>query len=235
MTTGFFTSTTKQEPRVDRVIESIRLNERFTSIYFYPHSIGCNEVIEMADALKKNTLVVSVQLSGNIIGDNGATAFAEALKVNKTIKYLVLSVGKIGDTGIIAIAESLKVNTTLISIKLDANPFRENGALSIAAMLKVNTTLSEIECFSSFELCPEFRYLDRLVESLEGNTTITNINACCYGNRDAFESIQRILARNRTLYIKHRMCILYRLEIPEDLKRHICAYCDSDSYRLILL
>ena len=79
-----------------------------------------DEVIALAEALKKNTTLTTLNIVDNHrLGNFGVIALAEALKENKTLKTLNISHNMIYKEASSALAEALKINTTLTTLYLN--------------------------------------------------------------------------------------------------------------------
>ena len=76
-------------------------------------------LVQLLDALQKNSAVTSLNLYGNNIGDDGAKAIADHLQ-GSSITNLNLSLNAIGDDGATAIADHLQ-GSSITSLNLDDN------------------------------------------------------------------------------------------------------------------
>jgi Leucine-rich repeat (LRR) protein len=101
--------------------EVIRNNNNILNLRLL--GISDDDVTELADWLRDNTIIQELDLGYNKIGDAGARALAEMLEHNTIIQELDLSVNEIGDAGAIALA----YNTTLRELILYENPINDVG------------------------------------------------------------------------------------------------------------
>lgn len=131
-------------------------------------------VLNIANALKKNTTVESVDLSLNRLTVEEVKAIAEALKVNNTLKDLNLKNNNIGAEGAQAIAEALKENTTLEDLNLGRNNIDLKGVQAIAEALKENAALRKLNLKDN----PLWRFgcVQALAEALRVNNTLRKLN-----------------------------------------------------------
>lgn len=78
------------EETLNKIVEQLKNNEidildLKSDICDEEATVGDNEAIILADALKYNTSLKKLDISCNIVSTEGAEAFANALRVNRTL------------------------------------------------------------------------------------------------------------------------------------------------------
>ena len=129
--TGVIDSVQRNDPSVDT------LNLRYCEF-------GDKEMMSLAAAVAKNTVVTSIALEDNDIGAVGAKALATALLHNTTLVNLNLCGNDIGDDGLEALCGALRGNCTLTSLDLSRNGISATGIASLMGALQHNFNLTSI-------------------------------------------------------------------------------------------
>lgn len=126
----------------------------------------------LATALEKNTALTSLGLSNCYIGNRGADALAVALERSNVLKFLELSNNYISAEGARALAAALEKNTALTSLSLSSNPIGDQGARAIAVALEKNNVLTSLYLLNTDI---EQEGARALAAALEKNTALTSL------------------------------------------------------------
>ena len=131
-------------------------------------SLGTENCLRIARALRGNTRVKSLMLGTNAIGDTGAVAVAQLACVNSHLEVLYLGCNNIGPEGARLLGATLeREGQRLTGLWLKRNPLGPEGAASIAQMVRDNRQL---------------RVLDLVNTDLRDAGVRTLVDAICSGN-----------------------------------------------------
>lgn len=149
----------------------LRMNSTLEKLDLRSNNLRCEEVIDMADALRRenstlrvlclsdtnidnrtaialsqmletNTTLTKLDLGGNQnIGFLGAVAIAAGVR---TLKQLDLRNTRLGPVGAKALAQLIRTNNSLKYLNLSRNNFGDEGAIHVVEALVYNTSLEKL-------------------------------------------------------------------------------------------
>ena len=123
-------------------------------------SLGTDEVVLIADALKENALLTFLNISNNSVFDHrdiegdpspnrGLLSLAAGLRVNETLTYLDISECHVEPDGLSELAQGVRHNNALETLKLGRNPLcgvtsHLNGRYSSAGVVALGEAVSHL-------------------------------------------------------------------------------------------
>jgi hypothetical protein len=102
------------------------------------------KIIDLVDALKKNTSLKRLTLDGQSISAEGAESLAEYLALNPRLEHLGLFNNSIGPAGAASLAASLASNRKLSDLDLGDNGVGDAGAAALAQAMRRNRSVSYV-------------------------------------------------------------------------------------------
>jgi Ran GTPase-activating protein (RanGAP) involved in mRNA processing and transport len=102
--------------------------------------MGVSGIVNISEALAKNTTLKTLNLYRNILDVDGARALGALLKVNTTIEFLDIGHNRIRQTGLRAICDGIVANpkSKLTELGIRANFINDNGINYLFEQLIIN-------------------------------------------------------------------------------------------------
>lgn len=102
--------------------------------------MGVSGIVNISEALAKNTTLKTLNLYRNILDVDGARALGALLKVNCTIEFLDIGHNRIRQTGLRAICDGIVANpkSKLTELGIRANFINDNGISYLFEQLIIN-------------------------------------------------------------------------------------------------
>ncbi|CAI5730061.1 unnamed protein product [Hyaloperonospora brassicae] len=118
-----------------------------TSLYVMRmRALSDADVVQLAQAIRTNTLLRALYMSGHDLGPLGVQAFADCLATNTTLQHVCLGSETLGDAALRLLCAGLARNTrsALEVWDLEFKSLGSDGASAIAELLKTNETLTTL-------------------------------------------------------------------------------------------
>lgn len=120
---------------------------KITTLKLAWNMIRLGGAIDLANSLRKNTILTFLDLSFNSLGREGGIALGVALEYNYTLKNLLLTNNNINSEACFVIAASLMLNRRLnVHVVLDGNPIGEYGSRALMMIPTISGSRVRVQC-----------------------------------------------------------------------------------------
>ncbi|CAG9333359.1 unnamed protein product [Blepharisma stoltei] len=154
---------------------SMLFNPQIVHLQIIKFYLGDDELILLAEMVRRNRVLRILEFQSNLIGDKGAIALGKVLELNScpSLSILHLEQNQIGDQGAVALAQGLRNHSNLQILHISSNKIKDDGAIALSLALKENSALQELY-FSSNQIQDEGA--TALGEALKVNSTLVALD-----------------------------------------------------------
>jgi len=158
-----------------RVGACLGMNTNLTSLSLSNCGLGGMCMRYFLDGLLENTYLQSLNLSHNYFFDFDVQRMVGYIWRNTNLTNLDLTSCEIGSKGARYLGKAIVQNTSILSLRISSNPIGDAGGKAMAKMIKCNPPLR----YLSLNCCGiEEDGIERICESLSGNTSLVVLHLC---------------------------------------------------------